>query len=193
MRLPHMQLEMIVAAVTAGVLILAAPRLRRSWLVEKRARLAKGAAEDQEAQSDDDQPAYRSLTEQSVLVRRPTIKLESLPLDAGPARLSCAFYFDFEAACSRTRPAHDLGAAQLAEYLQATHNVGAALDGLHEYVVATLSALQVANQHRSIMAADVLMGNDKDCLGWIQKYREPAADGETRGRRRTRRRPAKPS
>ncbi len=42
---------------------------------------------------------------------------------------------------------------------------------------------------RSIMAADVLMGNDKDCLNWIRKYREPAAEGEgARGRRPSRRR-----
>jgi len=43
---------------------------------------------------------------------------------------------------------------------------------------------------RSVMAADVLMGNDQDCLNWIQKYREPAAEGSegARGRRQTRRR-----
>jgi len=43
---------------------------------------------------------------------------------------------------------------------------------------------------RSVMAADVLMGNDPDCLSWIQKYREPAAEGTegARGRRQTRRR-----
>jgi 5-methyltetrahydrofolate--homocysteine methyltransferase len=43
---------------------------------------------------------------------------------------------------------------------------------------------------RSVMAADVLMGNDADCLNWIKKYREPVAEGEVgaRGRRATRRR-----
>lgn len=43
---------------------------------------------------------------------------------------------------------------------------------------------------QSVMAADVLMGNDPDCLAWIQKYREPAAEGSdaARGRRQTRRR-----
>jgi len=43
---------------------------------------------------------------------------------------------------------------------------------------------------RSVMAADVLMGNDQDCLHWIKKYREPAAEGSegARGRRPTRRR-----
>lgn len=42
---------------------------------------------------------------------------------------------------------------------------------------------------RSIMAADVLMGNDQDCLNWIRKYREPATEGAgARGRRPTRRR-----
>jgi len=47
---------------------------------------------------------------------------------------------------------------------------------------------------RSVMAADVLMGNDPDCLAWIQKYRAPAAEGTegARGRRQTRRR-RKPS
>lgn len=43
---------------------------------------------------------------------------------------------------------------------------------------------------RAVMAADVLMGNDADCLAWIRKYRQPAAAGEVgeRGRRPTRRR-----
>lgn len=43
---------------------------------------------------------------------------------------------------------------------------------------------------RSVMAANVLMGNDADCLNWIKKYREPVAEGEVgaRGRRATRRR-----
>ena len=41
---------------------------------------------------------------------------------------------------------------------------------------------------RSIMAADVLMGNDQDCLSWIRKYRDPAAEGDaSRGRRPSRR------
>ena len=43
---------------------------------------------------------------------------------------------------------------------------------------------------RAVMAADVLMGNDADCLAWIRKYRQAAAPGEVgeRGRRPTRRR-----
>jgi len=43
---------------------------------------------------------------------------------------------------------------------------------------------------RSVMAADVLMGNDADCLNWIKKYREAPVAGEAgeRGRRATRRR-----
>jgi len=41
---------------------------------------------------------------------------------------------------------------------------------------------------RSVMAADVLMGNDQDCLSWIRKYRAPAAEGEGRSRRTSRRR-----
>jgi len=43
---------------------------------------------------------------------------------------------------------------------------------------------------RSVMAADVLMGNDADCMAWIRKYRAPATTGEgaTRARRSSRRR-----
>lgn len=42
----------------------------------------------------------------------------------------------------------------------------------------------------AVMGADVLMGHDPDCLRWIQKYREPPAEG--RGRRVSkRRRPAR--
>lgn len=44
---------------------------------------------------------------------------------------------------------------------------------------------------RSVLAADVLMGNDPDCTAWIRKYR-PAAEGDSegagRGRRASRRR-----
>jgi 5-methyltetrahydrofolate--homocysteine methyltransferase len=48
---------------------------------------------------------------------------------------------------------------------------------------------------RAIMAADVLMGHDEHCAGWIARFRaapEPGADGEVRGRREgsRRRRPA---
>jgi len=48
---------------------------------------------------------------------------------------------------------------------------------------------------RSVMAADVLMGNDADCLAWIRKYRAPAEagadpEGMGRGRRQGRRRRA---
>ena len=43
---------------------------------------------------------------------------------------------------------------------------------------------------RSVLAADVLMGNDPDCLKWIGKYRQAPAEGTdgSRGRRQTRRR-----
>ncbi len=44
----------------------------------------------------------------------------------------------------------------------------------------------------AVMGADVLMGHDPDCLRWIQKYREPPAEGNGRGRRVSkRRRPAR--
>ena len=43
---------------------------------------------------------------------------------------------------------------------------------------------------QAVRGADVMMGHDPDCTRWIQTYREPAADGDTRGRggRRRRRR-----
>jgi 5-methyltetrahydrofolate--homocysteine methyltransferase len=47
---------------------------------------------------------------------------------------------------------------------------------------------------KSIMAADVLMGHDPQCMRWIRKFRDPAAAGaageEVRGRRESRRRRA---
>ena len=43
---------------------------------------------------------------------------------------------------------------------------------------------------QAVLGADVMMGHDPDCTNWIRKYREPAADGDIRGRggRRRRRR-----
>jgi 5-methyltetrahydrofolate--homocysteine methyltransferase len=43
---------------------------------------------------------------------------------------------------------------------------------------------------RAVMAADVLMGNDRDATRWIRGFREPPAEGET-GRRINRRRVAR--
>lgn len=40
---------------------------------------------------------------------------------------------------------------------------------------------------QAVMAADVLMGHDADCLRWIKKFRAPPAEGD-RGRRTSRRR-----
>jgi 5-methyltetrahydrofolate--homocysteine methyltransferase len=44
----------------------------------------------------------------------------------------------------------------------------------------------------SIMGADVAMGHDENCMRWIQKFREPLAEGQegARGRREGRRRRA---
>jgi len=42
----------------------------------------------------------------------------------------------------------------------------------------------------AVMAADVLTGNDENCVRWISKHRTPSADGEGGGRRRSRRRGA---
>lgn len=47
-----------------------------------------------------------------------------------------------------------------------------------------------AEEMNGIMAANVLNGVDKDCLKWIQTFREPPAAGEGRGRREGRRRRA---
>lgn len=35
---------------------------------------------------------------------------------------------------------------------------------------------------QAVLGADVMMGHDPDCRAWIRKYREPAADGDERGR-----------
>ena len=37
---------------------------------------------------------------------------------------------------------------------------------------------------QAVKAADVLMGNDKDCARWIRAYRQPSAGGGARARRR---------
>lgn len=45
----------------------------------------------------------------------------------------------------------------------------------------------------AIMGADVLLAQDQDCMRWIRKFRQPPAaggEGEARGRRVSRRRPA---
>ena len=39
-----------------------------------------------------------------------------------------------------------------------------------------------------IMGANVIMGNDRDCVKWIKKFREPTAEGEGAARRGNRRR-----
>lgn len=44
-----------------------------------------------------------------------------------------------------------------------------------------------AEVKQAVMAADVLMGHDENCMAWIQAHRKPKAEGET-GRRRRRRR-----
>jgi 5-methyltetrahydrofolate--homocysteine methyltransferase len=45
-----------------------------------------------------------------------------------------------------------------------------------------------AETMQAVLGADVMMGHDPDCRNWIAKYREPAAGGESRGRRGGRRR-----
>lgn len=45
---------------------------------------------------------------------------------------------------------------------------------------------------QAIMAADVFMGHDANCLTWIQANREPAADGDEGGRSRRERRERRP-
>ena len=44
----------------------------------------------------------------------------------------------------------------------------------------------------AVMGADVAMGHDENCMRWIQKFREPLAEGQegARGRRESRRRRA---
>ncbi len=40
---------------------------------------------------------------------------------------------------------------------------------------------------QSVLGADVMMGNDPNCVRWIKRYRQPVTEGET-GRRREKRR-----
>ena len=49
-----------------------------------------------------------------------------------------------------------------------------------------------AEEMTAILGADVAMGHDENCMRWIQKFREPLAEGEegARGRREGRRRRA---
>ena len=40
---------------------------------------------------------------------------------------------------------------------------------------------------QSVLGADVMMGNDPNCIRWIKRYRQPVTEGETGGRREKRR------
>ena len=40
---------------------------------------------------------------------------------------------------------------------------------------------------QSVLGADVMMGNDPNCVRWINRYRQPVTEGETGGRREKRR------
>ena len=40
---------------------------------------------------------------------------------------------------------------------------------------------------QSVLGADVMMGNDPNCVRWIKRYRQPVTEGETVGRRDKRR------
>ena len=40
---------------------------------------------------------------------------------------------------------------------------------------------------QSVMGADVMMGNDQNCVRWIKRYRQPVTEGVTGGRREKRR------
>jgi len=43
-----------------------------------------------------------------------------------------------------------------------------------------------AEEMTAIMGANVAMGHDPNCARWIQKFREPAAEGDEGGGRRSR-------
>ncbi|MGM0561757.1 MAG: methyltetrahydrofolate cobalamin methyltransferase [Pseudomonadota bacterium] len=66
----------------------------------------------------------------------------------------------------------------------------AACAGMTSAIMNPLHSEEMAG----VMAADVLLGTDRDCRSWIRKFREPAAEGsaeasarEARGERRRRR------
>jgi 5-methyltetrahydrofolate--homocysteine methyltransferase len=45
---------------------------------------------------------------------------------------------------------------------------------------------------QSVLGADVMMGNDPNCVRWIKRYRQPVTEGATGGRREKRRLRVKP-
>ena len=48
----------------------------------------------------------------------------------------------------------------------------------------------LADVREAVLAADVLMGNDRDASRWIREHRDPSVEGEAGGRRVNRRRAA---
>ncbi|MGO1117991.1 methyltetrahydrofolate cobalamin methyltransferase [Rhodovibrionaceae bacterium A322] len=62
--------------------------------------------------------------------------------------------------------------------MNATFLAMAASNGMTSAILNPLHEEEMAG----LMAANVLMANDQDCLNWIQKYREPAPEGAGSGR-----------
>ena len=71
------------------------------------------------------------------------------------------------------------------EGINAAYLAMAIASGLTSAITNPLSS----EVRRSVMAADVLMGNDRECARWIRTFREPPVAGE-QGRRVNRRRAA---
>ncbi len=83
------------------------------------------------------------------------------------------------------------GASNISFGLPNRHRLNAAF--LEMAIVAGLTSAILNPLHEEemagIRAAEVLMGRDKDCVGWIKRFRDPAAaGGEPTGRRRQGRR-----
>lgn len=81
------------------------------------------------------------------------------------------------------------GASNISFGLPNRHGVNSAFLSMaisHGMTSAIMNPLH-EEEMKGVMAADVMMANDPDCLNWIRKFREPPAEG-ARGRRTSRRR-----
>ena len=82
------------------------------------------------------------------------------------------------------------GASNISFGLPNRHRLNAAFltmaigAGMTSAIMSPLHGEEMAG----VRAADVLLGRDKNCVGWIKRFRQPAADGEPAGRRRQGRR-----
>ena len=99
------------------------------------------------------------------------VSLRDAPREAVPRELTAAFYFDLDAADSR--------GVEQARHLRDAHSIGAALDGLHEYISSTLASHAVRVQglaagHSRDGASVVSDAGTGACIGSVRVISEAA-------------------